>query len=172
MPTEIIFRAAGLADAEAIVAMQSLPGVRFGTLRLPHPSPEDVRKWLASQTDNDRDLLAWCGAELVGMGGLRRAFGRRGHVGMIGMAVHDAWVGQGIGRQILAALIDRAENWLGLTRLELTVYADNTAAIGLYRKFGFAVEGTHVGYAMRDGALVDALAMARHRGLAMARLGG
>ena len=65
---------------------------------------------------------------------------------------------------ILAALIDLAENWLGLTRLELTVYADNAAAIGLYRKFGFVAEGTHVGYALREGVMVDALAMARRRG--------
>ena len=164
MPHDIILRAAVPGDAEAIAAVQSLPGVRFGTLRLPFPSPEDIRKWLVAQSDHDRTLLAWHKAELVGMGGLRRALGRRGHVGSIGMAVHDGWVGQGIGDQILAALIDLAENWLGLTRLELTVYADNAAAIGLYRKFGFVAEGTHVGYALREGVMVDALAMARRRG--------
>ena len=46
-------------------------------------------------------------------------------------------------------------------RLELTVYVDNARAIALYRKFGFEVEGTHRAYALRDGAYVDALCMAR-----------
>jgi putative acetyltransferase len=31
----------------------------------------------------------------------------------------------------------------------------------LYRRHGFVVEGTHRAYALRDGAYVDALSMAR-----------
>ena len=48
-----------------------------------------------------------------------------------------------------------------LLRLELTVYTDNAAALRLYRKFGFDIEGTHRGFALRDGVFVDAYAMAR-----------
>ena len=57
--------------------------------------------------------------------------------------------------------LDLADNWLNLWRLELTVWADNTAAQQLYRRQGFVVEGTHRAYALRHGQLVDALAMAR-----------
>ena len=39
-------------------------------------------------------------------------------------------------------MIDLAENWLGLTRIELTVYADNASAIALYKKFNFEVEAS------------------------------
>jgi L-phenylalanine/L-methionine N-acetyltransferase len=46
-------------------------------------------------------------------------------------------------------------------RLELDVFADNQRAIALYRKFGFVHEGTHQAYALRDGAYVDSLSMAR-----------
>ena len=46
-------------------------------------------------------------------------------------------------------------------RIELIVFTDNAAAIALYRKFGFELEGTHRAYALRDGRYVDALAMAR-----------
>jgi putative acetyltransferase len=51
-------------------------------------------------------------------------------------------LGGGIGVGLLSALIDSAEPRLGLTRLQLTVFADNQRAIALYQRFGFAVEGT------------------------------
>jgi putative acetyltransferase len=51
--------------------------------------------------------------------------------------------------------------WIGILRLELTVYTDNAAALALYRRFGFAIEGRHRGYALRDGVLADVYAMAR-----------
>jgi putative acetyltransferase len=69
--------------------------------------------------------------------------------------------GQGVGSALMAALCDYADRWLGTLRIELTVYTDNEAALKLYRKFGFEIEGTMRGYAMRDGRYVDAYAMAR-----------
>ena len=69
--------------------------------------------------------------------------------------------GQGVGTALMQAMCDYADRWLGLLRLELTVYVDNAAAIKLYRKFGFEIEGRFRGYAMRDGHLVDAFSMAR-----------
>ncbi|MFL5392630.1 MAG: hypothetical protein ACJ79G_07315 [Myxococcales bacterium] len=35
--------------------------------------------------------------------------------------------------------------------------------MGLYKRFGFEIEGTHKKHAFRDGELVDAFAMARVR---------
>lgn len=64
---------------------------------------------------------------------------------------------------MMAALLDAADNWLDLKRLELTVFADNAAAIALYEKLGFEREGVLRSYAFRDGAYVDVLAMARLR---------
>ena len=43
------------------------------------------------------------------------------------------------------------------------VYTDNAAAIHLYEKFGFVIEGTKRKYAFRDGEYVDAHVMARVR---------
>ena len=62
---------------------------------------------------------------------------------------------------MLAALIEAADRWFNLRRLELTVYVDNEPAIALYKKFGFVIEGTRRADAFRDGAFVDSYMMAR-----------
>ena len=80
---------------------------------------------------------------------------------MIGVSVGAAAQRQGVGTALMQALCDYADRWMGVLRIELTVYVDNAAAIALYRKFGFETEGRHRGYALRDGRYVDALAMAR-----------
>ena len=79
------------------------------------------------------------------------------------MSVHDDWQGRGVGTALLAALIDIADNWLNYHRLRLEVYTDNAAAIALYRKFGFEVEGTLREDAFRDGRYVDSYTMGRLR---------
>lgn len=52
------------------------------------------------------------------------------------MAVRDDWQGKGVGSELMEAALDLAENWLNLTRVELSVYTDNEAGIALYKKFG------------------------------------
>lgn len=85
------------------------------------------------------------------------------HTAHLGLGVHDDFTGRGIGKALLLALIDAADNWLNIRRLELTVHADNLKAIGLYEKCGFEREGVHRDYAFKNGRFVDALAMARLR---------
>jgi len=80
------------------------------------------------------------------------------------MAVRESARRQGVGSALMEAAIDLAEKWLAVQRIELEVFIDNEAAIGLYRKFGFVVEGTLRRYAFRDGKYVDVLAMARIAG--------
>jgi putative acetyltransferase len=61
----------------------------------------------------------------------------------------------------MQAAIELADRWLNIRRLELNVYTDNEAALKLYQKFGFQIEGTHRHYAFHDGAFVDSYSMAR-----------
>ena len=49
----------------------------------------------------------------------------------------------------------------GLHRLELTVMVHNTAAVGLYHKLGFGIEGTRKDSLLVNGAYVDEYAMAK-----------
>ena len=61
--------------------------------------------------------------------------------------------------------IEFAEQWLNISRIELSVFIDNEPAIRLYKKSGFEIEGTLRNFAYRDGQLVDVYSMSRIREL-------
>ena len=86
---------------------------------------------------------------------------RRRHCADIGMMVHKDYQGKGIGKKLMETLIDLADNWLMLVRLELGVYTDNERAIELYKKFAFEPEGIKCKDAVRNGQYIDVLMMAR-----------
>ena len=60
-------------------------------------------------------------------------------MGSLGMGVHDEYAGRGIGELLMRTALEIADNWLRLTRVELTVYANNERAIRLYERTGFEV---------------------------------
>lgn len=69
------------------------------------------------------------------------------------VGILQQFAGQGIG----TALFQAMEGWagkVGAHRLELTVMTHNTAAIALYRKMGFEVEGTAGDTLFVDGRYV------------------
>jgi L-phenylalanine/L-methionine N-acetyltransferase len=159
----LILRAQEPSDWPGIAALMELPKVRWGTLRLPFTSREQWRKMTENPSEDRTGIVAVLDGVIVGNAGIWHQKGRRRHVGGVGMSVHDDFHRRGIGSALMAALVDVADNWLDLKRLELTVYVDNAAAIALYRKFGFEVEGTRRGDAFRDGRYVDSHEMARLR---------
>jgi putative acetyltransferase len=160
---KIQVRHAEPGDYEAIHRIYTQPKVVWGTLQLPFTSAERRRERLAQPQEGTFTLVACVEGEVVGHLNLRTFphSPRRKHAGSIGMGVHDDWQGKGVGTALMEALVDLADRWLNLTRLELTVYTDNQPAVRLYRKFGFETEGTLRGYAFRDGRLVDVYHMAR-----------
>jgi L-phenylalanine/L-methionine N-acetyltransferase len=151
--------------AQAIHRILCGPRATAGTLQLPLQSVEGVRKRFSSETrEGLYHLVACVDEEVVGHLGLETfTRPRRRHVGEIGMAVRDDWQGRGVGTALMEAVLDLADNWLNLMRIELSVYTDNAAAVALYEKFGFEIEGTHRRYAFRNGEYVDAYSMARVR---------
>jgi putative acetyltransferase len=163
-PAGLVIRAREPGDAPEIAALRALPRVRWGTLAMPFVSQEATRKFLESPADGRTAIVAILDGKIIGTADLFREKGRRDHIGHIGMCVHDDFHGRGIGSCLMAALIDTADNWLNLRRLELAVYVDNAPAIRLYKRFGFEVEGTRRAAAFRDGAFVDDYMMARLRG--------
>jgi putative acetyltransferase len=161
---KIDIRHAEPGDYEALREIHSQPKVVRGTLMLPFPSVESWKKRLAEKPTSLYCLVACVDDELVGTLSLKHeTHPRRRHAGYVGMSVHDLWQGRGIGSALMEAVIELADNWLSLSRLELNVYTDNDAAIHLYEKHGFEIEGTLRDYAFRDGGFVDSYAMARIR---------
>lgn len=166
--SQVTIRRARASDAEALAALHADPAVFPQLMQMPHADVEAWRTRLSGggpAASNDLMLVADADAEIAGSAGLH-ALGsspRRRHAMLLGICVAQAWQGRGVGRQLMQALCDYADRWLGLRRIELQVYADNARAIALYRRFGFEHEGTHRAYALRDGELVDSLSMARLR---------
>ena len=152
-------------DYKAVQQVHAQPNALRGTLQLPFPSEDMWKKRLEGSADEKYMLVACIEGEIVAMGGLDLfpKSPRRRHAGHIGLAVHDNWQSKGVGTALMKALIDVADNWLNLSRLELTVFTDNEPAAKLYKKLGFVVEGTHKKFAFRDGEYVDVYAMARVR---------
>jgi L-phenylalanine/L-methionine N-acetyltransferase len=165
-PQAIVVRRVRREDAAAIVETMSDPMIARGLLQMPHGSEDFWRKRIdempAGNAANEVMLVAELGGVVVGNAGVHGVVAlRRRHTAALGVAVSREAQGRGVGSALMAALVDWADNWAQMLRLELTVYTDNDAAIALYLKFGFVHEGTHRAFAIRDGVYVDAHCMAR-----------
>ncbi len=98
----------------------------------PYPKPLLV---FYSRLEPEGFLVAECDSRVVGyVIGVRE----RGYCHIISIAVHPAYRRKGIGSALLKKLIEIMEH-KGLTSFLLEVRVSNTAAINLYRRFGFRI---------------------------------
>jgi putative acetyltransferase len=164
--TGLSVRRARVADAEAFARMMSQPAVYPNLLQMPWASSDH---WQARLSENCAagsphvQIVAEADGTVVGAAGLHPAGAspRKRHVMALGINVDAEWHGRGVGALLMQSLCDYADNWLGLLRIELDVYADNLRAQSLYHRFGFVREGVHRCDAMRAGVFVDSWSMAR-----------
>jgi L-phenylalanine/L-methionine N-acetyltransferase len=162
--SDIVIRALEPSDVEALHEIFSCPRVSANTLQVPWRPLESTRARFGHYERDRHVLVALIDGRVIGNIGLEIVQTlRRRDVGQIGMSVHDDFQGRGVGTAMMAAILDLADNWLGLRRIELDVWTDNVPAIRLYQKFGFVIEGTAYQYARRAGEFVDAHFMARLR---------
>src|SRR5688572_3620501 len=132
--TTIKVRGREPGDLEAITEILNCPGVVAGTLQLPYQSVESRRERFGQQSPGTYSLVAEVEGRVVGSAGVHvEPAARRSHACNIGMGVHDDFQGQGVGTALMEAIVTLAFRWLGLRRIELTVYADNAAAVHLYQ---------------------------------------
>ena len=153
------------SDVEQIRLIYAEPSNYAATLQLPFPSPAAWAKKFDVRPEGSYSLIACDGDEVLGQLGLSVEAGpRRKHAANIGMGVKSSARRSGVGSALMAAAVEMSERWLAVRRIELSVYTDNHAAISLYEKFGFGVEGTLRQYAFRNGEFVDVHVMSRLAG--------
>ena len=150
------------ADLPQVHALYAEPHAFADTLQPPYQSLAAWETKLDSSRPGVVHLVALRGGKLVGQLGLEALQSlRRRHVATLGMGVKAAAQRTGVGSALVVAAIETCEQWMNISRIELYVYTQNKAAVGLYLKHGFVVEGTCRNYAFRDGVYVDANVMAR-----------
>jgi ribosomal protein S18 acetylase RimI-like enzyme len=87
---------------------------------------------------------------------------RLAHRARFGISVAKDQRGQGIGQALIGAMIEWASTHREIEKVVLGVFADNDAAVSLYRRMGFAIEGRRLReFKLGPGRYADDLIMAR-----------
>jgi putative acetyltransferase len=160
---DVVIRSAEPADAAAVAALLGTPGTVEGTLQLPDMPLASRLEMLQRVDPQSCRLVAVAAGQVIGWAALHhvQAGLRRNHVRLLAIALLPAWQGRGVGRAMMQRLLDWADQWAGVLRIELNVHTDNAPAIALYRSLGFVEEGRHRAYVLKEGRYADALTMAR-----------
>jgi RimJ/RimL family protein N-acetyltransferase len=162
----IRIRPSTAADAPAVLAYLRSVGAESDFLSFggegPPVSEAEERVFLArlEATDNALAILAEWNGQIVGYltftGGNRL---RTRHAGEFGITVAQPFQGIGLGRRMLAMLIDWTREGGIVRKINLLVRCDNDRAIALYESLGFEVEGRKRRDMQIDGVFHDAFLM-------------
>ncbi len=153
------------ADAESFrAALDAVARERKYLARAEAPPMERVREFVAANVlaghpqfvaDAEGRIVGWCDALPD-----TETFGKA-HVAYLGMGVLREYRGRKLGLRLLEAVVGATRS-LGLEKIELAVYASNVAALALYRKAGFEVEGVKRRSRLVDGEYDDIVLMGLH----------
>jgi phosphinothricin acetyltransferase len=157
----VTVRPAVMHDADAICTIQN-QGIadRMATLDTTPRAPDDTRAWLAERGPRHPVLVADVEGAVVGWASLNRFNPRPAYdyVADFSVYVERGWRGTGVGRELLARLVDRARD-IGFHKMVLAAMAFNTAGIALYTRAGFARVGIYHEQGQLDGKWVDVVIM-------------
>ena len=149
-------------DSHDIFDIYRRPSVSENTSQKPYLSSDQVER-LFGHSDHFT-LVAELSEKVVGHITLFMTTKVRDrHCAGLGIAIHPEAQGKGIGKALIQEVINQADNWLNLVRLELEVHADNHSAIALYERVGFQLEGTKRLSTFKAGKYIDMLLMSRIR---------
>lgn len=167
---QYVIRPAKVEDAVSINEIRRMDGVRENILSIISDRAENSESFIRGQTENDHLLVAEVEEngikKVVGMIGMHvNRNPRLRHSASIGIMVHSYYQGKGIGTALLKKVIDLADNWLMLVRLELGVFVENDRAVKLYQSLGFQIEGIKKYAAIRNGKYADEYIMARYNNI-------
>lgn len=161
----ILVRPLEPSDAADLQRLATARDVMHGTLQMPSRSRANVEKRYADVSDPGRhNYVAEIDKRVVGMAGLMiNAATRTRHSAELYIMVHDDFQGRGVGKALMQAIVELADDFIGLVRIQLEVNTDNARAIALYERFGFVREGRLRANVLRSGVLIDSYVMGRVR---------
>ena len=161
-----IIREAEKADAASILDYISVVAdeteyLTFGANEFSHSLKEEEaiiethRKAL-----NRIFLLAEVGGQIAGLLNVTASMKPRlRHVGEFGITVKKAHWGKGLGAALISGMLEWAKASGMIRKINLIVNEDNLAAIKLYEKFGFEIEGKFRRDIYINGRFCDAFLM-------------
>lgn len=164
---DFIIRPIAIGDGKGINELRRMPGVFENILGIPSERVKRSEDFIINMDSNNHQLVAVAKTQsgediIIGTVGLIvNANPRTRHSGSIGIMIHKDYQNMGVGTALIQAIIDIADNWLMLIRVELGVFEDNERAIHLYEKFGFEKEGLKRLAAVRNGKYENEYIMAR-----------
>ncbi|MFL0269355.1 GNAT family N-acetyltransferase [Candidatus Clostridium radicumherbarum] len=164
---DFLIRPIDIGDGKGINDLRRMPGVFENILGIPSERVKRNEEFIINMDGNQYQFVATTKTEsgedtIIGSVGLTvNANPRLRHSGSIGIMVHKDYQNMGVGIALMQAIMDIADNWLMLIRVELSVFEDNVKAIHLYEKFGFQKEGLKRLAAIRKGKYENEYIMAR-----------
>ena len=159
----MLIRPATNDDAEAIRAIYNIEVLNTTvTFDLVARSAEGQAEWMAAHAGVYPVIVADVDGEVVGFASLsayrpRPAYSTTAEDSVYVAAPHR---GQGVGKQLLAELVDLGES-LGFHAIIARIVGDHTASIALHRSCGFEIIGTEHEVGRKFGKWLDVALMQR-----------
>ncbi len=154
-------------DLEQLFSLLNTDSVVLNSFELPYGTEDAFRDRYTNPPAGTHTLVAETGLpsgrkRLIGVARLcttsRR---RRFHSAELSLIVHPDYQQTPDEAALLRAALDLADNWLGLRRIEVVIFTDQTARLVLLEQHDFEREATMRRYAVRGGVYADAYLMAR-----------
>jgi len=151
------------ADAAAICEIYN-QGIedRLATLETEQRTPEERRQWIKSRSARHPVIVAEDAGRVLAWGSLNPFNPREAyrHVADFSIYVERGHRGRGVGRVVLARLIELAREH-GYHKMVLSAFPFNAAGMALYERLGFRTVGVFKEQGLLDGRWVDTIVMER-----------
>ena len=169
MEYELLIREAEVEDAAALVSFLNRVSLETDFTSLDREgillTDTEMELFLDKQahSENQITLLALLNDEIAGIVNITADQRKRvRHIGDLFIVIGKKYWNNGLGSLLLEEVVEWAQASGILRRLQLTVQTRNQAAVHLYQKYGFAIEGRQERSAyIEEGEFIDVYLMGR-----------
>ena len=124
---------------------------------------QEEKERIQRRLDNEKETLIVAEVDGVVVGSIEfrsQTRKRLSHTGSVSMSISKDYRGMGIGKALLKALLDWADENPLIEKVSLGVLSTNQRAISLYKQMGFLEEGRLMKeYKLNDGEYIDDILM-------------